>query len=111
MVKPTCTHFKSKNFTSIDKPLQLVSMDMCGSSRKEGTRGEIYFMFVIDDYSRIIWVYFLKENSEALEKFKIFKAPTENQIGKRMKAVRFNRGGEFCSRDFKEFCDKHGIKR
>ena len=28
-----------------------------------------------------------------------------------MKAVRFNRGGQFSSGDFKEFCDKHGIKR
>ena len=28
-----------------------------------------------------------------------------------MKAVRSNRGGEFSSRDSKEFCDKHGIKR
>jgi transposase InsO family protein len=28
-----------------------------------------------------------------------------------MKAVRYDRGGEFSSRDFKEFFDKHGIKR
>ena len=57
-------------------------MDLCGPSRKEGTRGEIYFMLVIDDYSRLAWVSFLKEKSEALEKFKIFKALAENQTGK-----------------------------
>jgi transposase InsO family protein len=54
---------------------------------------------------------FLKEKSEAFEKFKVFKALTENQIGKRLKAVRYDRGGEFSSWNFKEFCDKHGIKR
>ena len=68
-------------------------------------------MLVIDDYSRLTWISFLKENFEALENFKIFKALIENQIGKRLKVVRSNRGGEFCSGEFKEFCDKHGIKR
>ena len=39
-------------------------------------------MLVIDDYSRLTWVSFLKEKSEALEKFKIFKALTEKQTKK-----------------------------
>jgi transposase InsO family protein len=68
-------------------------------------------MLIIDDYSRITWVYFLKEKDEAFEKFKIFKALKETQTGKRLKPVRSDRGGEFMSRDFKEFCDEHGIKR
>lgn len=68
-------------------------------------------MLVIDDYSRLTWVAFLKEDFEAFEKFKIFKALTENQTGKRLKAIRSDRGGEFWSNDFKEFCDNHGIKR
>jgi transposase InsO family protein len=80
-------------------------MDLCGPSRKEGIGKENYFMLIIDDYSRLTWVAFLKE------KFKVFKALTENQTGKILKAVRSDRGGEFSSWNFKEFCDKHGIKR
>ena len=72
MGKLTHTQFKSKKFTSIDKPLQLVHMDLCGPSRKEGTRRQKYFMLVKDDYSRLTWVSFLKEKYEALEKFKFF---------------------------------------
>ena len=60
-------------------------------------------MMVIDDYSTLTWVAFLKEKSEAFEKFKVFKALTENQTGKRPKEVRFDRRGEFC--------DKHITKR
>jgi hypothetical protein len=41
----------------------------------------------------------------------VFKALTENQTRKILNVVRFDRGGEFSSRDFKEFCDKNGIKR
>jgi hypothetical protein len=78
----TPTQFKSKNFPLVEKPLQLVHMDLCGPSSKEGTRKENYFMLIIDDYSRLTWVAFLKEKSEAFEKFKVFKALTENQTGK-----------------------------
>ena len=88
MGKLTSTQFKSKNFTSIDKPLQLVHIDLCGPSR--------YFMLVIDDYSRLAWVSFLKEKSEAFEKFKICKALTENQTRKILRAVISDRGGESC---------------
>ena len=68
-------------------------------------------MLIIDDYSRLTCVAFLKEKYEAFEKFKVFKVLNENQIGKRLKAVRYDRGGEFSSWNFKELCDKHGIKR
>ena len=68
-------------------------------------------MLVIDYYSRLIGVSFLREKSEAFEKFKVFKALTENQTGKILKAIRSDRGGELCSKDFKELCDEQGIKR
>ena len=42
-------------------------------------------MLVIDDYSRLTWVSFMKEKSKSLEKFKTFKALTENQTGKNTK--------------------------
>jgi hypothetical protein len=68
-------------------------------------------MLVIDNYSKLTWVAFLKEKAEAFEKFKIFKALTENQTCNIIKAVRLDIGGDFMSSDFKEFYDKHGIER
>jgi hypothetical protein len=70
--KLTRTQFKSKSSTSIEKPLQLVHMDLCGPSIQEGTGKKNYFMLTIDDYSRLSWVAFLKEKDEEFEKFKIF---------------------------------------
>ena len=68
-------------------------------------------MLIIDDYSRLTWVAFLKEKYEAFEKIKVFKALTENQTGKRLKEVRSDRGREFSSQKFKELCYKPRIKR
>ena len=39
-------------------------------------------MLIIDDYSRLTWVAFLKEKAEAFEKFKIIKALTETKQGR-----------------------------
>ena len=58
-------------------------------------------MLIINDFSRLSWVAFLKEKAEAFEKFKIFKALTENQTCKRLKVVRSDKGEEFMSSDFK----------
>jgi hypothetical protein len=76
-------------------------MDLCGPSRKEGNGGECYFMLVIDHFSRLTWVSFLREKYDGFEKFKKFKALVENQIGRKLKEILSDRGGEFSSGDFK----------
>ena len=60
-------------------------MDLCGPSRTKVPSGESYFMLIIDDFTKLTWVAFLKYKFEALEKFKIFKAQAENQTGCKLK--------------------------
>ena len=51
----------------------------------------------------------MKRKSKAFEKFKEFKAEVENQLGKCIKAIRSNRGGEYPLGDFKDYLTKNGI--
>ncbi|XP_066160629.1 uncharacterized protein [Oryza sativa Japonica Group] len=51
-----------------------------------------------DHYFRYGYIYPIKERSEALDKFKIFKAEVENQHDIKIKVVRSNRGGEYYGR-------------
>ena len=44
------------------------------------------------------YVYLIRENFEALDVFKIYKAEVENQLNRRIKSVRFDRDGEYYGR-------------
>lgn len=43
--------------------------------------------------------------------FKRFKSCIEKEAGVYIKCLRTDRGGEFTSGEFNEFCAEHGIKR
>jgi hypothetical protein len=42
----------------------------------------MYYVSFIDDFSRKIWIYFLKKKSEVFDSFKEFKSLVENQTEK-----------------------------
>lgn len=58
-----------------------------------------------------MWIYLLKEKSSAFEMFKKFKALVEKGVERSIKMVRTDRGGEFCLREFMNYCEKVGIER
>lgn len=53
----------------------------------------------------------MKEKNEACGLFKRFKIFVEKQSGRDIKILRTDRGGEFNSNDFTNFCVMHGIRR
>ena len=68
-------------------------------------------MLLIDDYTSMTWVTFLKEKYEAFKRFKIFKEMVENETNQKIKCLRSYNGEEFTSNEFNEFFEIHGIKR
>ena len=91
--------------------LELVHTDLCGPMQNQSIGGSFYFLTFIDDCSRKIWVYFLKQKSETFTRFKKFKAKAEKQSGRFVKVLRYDGGGEYGSREFVDFCKHHGIKK
>jgi transposase InsO family protein len=53
----------------------------------------------------------LKEKSQVFEVFKKFKVFIEKQSGYCIKSLRSNKGDEFTSNEFKEFCKANRIRR
>lgn len=94
-----------------NEPLGLIHSDICGPMQTPSLGGNRYFITFIDDYSRMCWVYFLRNKSEALHVFKKFKVMVELQSGYHIKRLKTDRGGEFNSHEFVQFCEELGIER
>ena len=92
-------------------PLELVHMDVWGPSPILARNGARYFLTFIDDFSRKVWIYFLRKKLEVFSRFKVWKAEVEKEQGRSVKCLRLDNGGEFTSREFQRFCEEYGIKR
>jgi len=78
--------------------LEIVHTDICGPFPIKSVDGYDSFITFTDDYSCYGYIYPIKERSEALDKFKIFKAEVENQHSLKIKIVRSDHGGEYYGR-------------
>jgi transposase InsO family protein len=88
-----------------------VHTDLVGPTTTKFLKVERYFMLLVDDYTRMIVVCFLKNKSKAFKNFKIYKEMVENEMDSRIKCLRSDNGGEFTSKEFMDYCNNHGIKR
>ena len=87
--------------------LNLIHTDL-GDLKQTITRGgKKYYVTFIDDCSRYSKVYLIRNKDEAFDMFLLYKAEVENQLNRKIKRVRSDRGGEYTL--FNEYCEKEGI--
>jgi transposase InsO family protein len=89
--------------------LGLIHSDVCGPMSHTARGGFQYFITFTDDFSRYGYVYLMKHKSESFEKFKEFQNEVQNQLGKTIKAIRSDRGGEYLSQEFNDHLRSCGI--
>ena len=87
-------------------PLEIVHSNLCGPMQTPSIGGSHYLLTFIDDYTRKTWVYLLKQKIEMFECFHNYKALDEKQSGHYIKVLRTDRGGEYISNEFIDFCKK-----
>jgi hypothetical protein len=106
--KQPCKPFKSIEDKKL-APLDLIHSDLCEMNGILTRAAKKYFITFIDDATRYCQLYLVKMKDEALNCFKIYKTEVENQLEKKIKRVRSDRGGEYLSNEFGEYCAEHGI--
>jgi len=66
-------------------------------------------MTFVDDFSRYTKVYLLKSKDETEKIFLKYKAGVENQLDRKIKRLRFDRGGKYDTNSLTVLCEKNGI--
>ena len=61
----TRVSFRTKEQSS-SRPLEMIHMYLCGPAMVQTLQGERYFILLIDDFTRMIWVTFLKKTLNIL---------------------------------------------
>ena len=91
--------------------LELVHTDVWGLDQVQSLGGSHYYITFIDDATRKTWVYCIRQKSDVFDTFKKWEALAENETGKRLKCLRSDNGGEYCSKEFDSYCSHNGIRR
>ena len=80
---------------------ELVHCDLWGPYRIAYTCGAFYFLKIVDNYSRVVWVYLLVDKREVLTMLHNFFALLERQFHKQVKIFKSDNGTEFtCMRRY-----------
>ena len=107
--KQTRTPILHETLTQADKVLGRVFSDLM-EAKVKSKQGNMYWMTFVDDYSRYGTLAFLKNKDDALDAFKKFLVSAELEMGERMRILRSDGGGEYCSKEFEAFLAEKGIK-
>ena len=89
--------------------LDIIHTDVCGPFRSTTRDVYRYYVTFTDNFSRHGYVYLIRHKSDTFEKFKEFKHEVENQLGKKIKVLRSDRGGEYLSIEFNNYLKECGI--
>ncbi|GFU23408.1 retrovirus-related Pol polyprotein from transposon TNT 1-94 [Trichonephila clavipes] len=102
--------FKKTGAVRSKRPLELLHMDLCGPMPTESQGGNKYFLSIIDDYSRKVTVFPIRNKSDVFHTFIRFQKRAERFLSKKVIAVRTDGGLEFCNKDMDNFLTELGIK-
>ncbi|CAI7868425.1 unnamed protein product [Closterium sp. NIES-53] len=103
---PTCLETKftkfpfSRGMGPAKAPLALVHMDVVGPMRAPSLSGSRYLLTIVDDHTRVVWVYPLKTKGEvAATVLKEWMPRAQRESGHKVKVIRTDNGGEFIGAD------------
>eukprot|EP00935_MAST-01C_sp_MAST-1C-sp1_P000691 g691.t1 len=90
------------------KPLELVHMDTLSVDTPDH-KGRKYALIIVDDYTRMCWVYLMKSKSETLKCVQDFDLNVATRHNLKIGKIRSDNGSEFKNRKMIEFTARRQI--
>lgn len=85
---------------------EIIHSDVCGYMEEDSFGGSKYYVIFKDDFSHYRFIYFLKNKSEVIDKFKAVVKIAEKQFGHPVKVFQSDNGGDPTTT---AFCTENGI--
>ena len=89
--------------STIHDPKRIINYvynDVWGPTKTTSLGGMHYFVTFVDDYSRKLWVYLMKNKNEVLGISLKWKKMVQTQTGRKVKRIRSDNGGEYKNDSF-----------
>nr|GEW77037.1 putative ribonuclease H-like domain-containing protein [Tanacetum cinerariifolium] len=96
---------------TISEPLKLLHINLFGPTSIRSIDHKYYSLVVTNDFSRFSWAFFMGTKDETFYIHKDFIALIENQLNKKVKAIRCDNETEFQNAKLIDLCGEKGIKR
>ena len=102
--KQSRVSFKAKNMISTFTLLELLHLDLFGTSRTMSIGENYYTLVIVNNYSRFTWTLFLSLKNNAFKAFCKLAKLIQNEKDLKIKALRSDHGGKFQNEKFETFC-------
>ncbi|KAG8483501.1 hypothetical protein CXB51_023279 [Gossypium anomalum] len=90
-------------------PFSLLHLDVWGPYRVSTHSGHRFFLTIVDDHTRMTWVYLLKLKSDVVIALKKFFLMVQTQFSAVIQTVRSDNGSEFFNSSCSSFFESLGI--
>jgi transposase InsO family protein len=84
--------------------------DLCGPLTPATPGGRRYFLLLINDLSRYMWVVVLGSKEEAANAIRHAQASAEAECGRKLRVLCTNNDGEFTMTEFASYCVDEGVQ-
>jgi transposase InsO family protein len=91
--------------------LKLMHGDLCGPVTPATPGGRRYFLLLVDDLSRYMWVVVLGSKGEAVNAIRRAQAAAEIECGRKLRVLRIDNDSEFTTAEFASYCTDEGVQR
>ena len=90
-------------------PFELIHSDVWGPCPVTSKTGFKYFVTFVDDYSRVTWLYLMKNRSKLFSHFCAFSAEIKTLFNVSIQVLQSDNAKEYLSESFQVYMIKNGI--
>jgi transposase InsO family protein len=84
--------------------------DLCGPVTPATPEGRRYFLLLVDDLSRYMWIVVLGSKREAADAIRRAQAAVEAECDRKLRVLRTDNGSEFTTAEFTSYYADEGVQ-